>query len=73
MITHLHEPYGRITPNALKENDQRLHQDYDPPLPFETLVDQIENAVEFASAGKFPYNANKIVTADYNLIHETGT
>ena len=72
ILTHLHDTYGRITPIALKENDQRLHQAYDPSLPFEILVDQVEDAVEFASAGKSPYTPKQIVTAAYNLIHETG-
>ena len=72
LITHLYDTYGRITPNALKENDQRLHQAYDPTMPFEILVDQVEDAVEFASAGKSLYTLKQIVTAAYNLIHETG-
>ena len=71
MITHLHDAYDRIVPNALKENDQRLHQAYDPSLPFETILDQVEDAVEFYSAGKHPCTANQIVTAGCDFIHET--
>ena len=39
MITHTCDAYRRITHNALKENDKRWHQVYDPSLPFETLID----------------------------------
>ena len=41
-------------------------------MPFETLVDQVENAVDFAAAGKAPYSTIQIVNAAYNLIFSTG-
>jgi len=72
IITHLYDTYARITANDLKENDKNLHLAYDSTAPFENLVDQIENAVDFASAGKSPYTPKQIVTAAYNLTHETG-
>ena len=72
IITHLYDTYARITANDLKENDKNLHLAYDSTSPFENLIDQIENAVDFASSGKSPYAPKQIVTAAYNLTHETG-
>ena len=73
MISHLYDTYTCITPNALKENDKQLHQTYDPSLPLDTLVDQVEDAVDFAAAGKYPCTTKHIVTAGHDLIHDTGT
>ena len=72
MITYLHDTCSRIAPSILKENDQHLHQSCDPSFPFETLIDQVEDAVDFASVGKSPHAAKQIVTASNNLIRETG-
>ena len=60
---HLYYTYSRITPNALKENDQWLHQACDSLLSFEILVDQIEDVVEFVSVGKSLCTSKQIVTA----------
>ena len=73
MITSLHDTHSRIMSKALKENKKRLHQTYDPSMPFETLIVQLEDTVDFAAAGKSPYTTKKIVTSGNNLIHETGT
>ena len=72
IIQHLHHTCASISPQDLNDNDERLKKPYDPNLPFETLVDQIENAVDFAAAGKAPYSTIQIVNAAYNLIFSTG-
>jgi len=55
IITHFYDTYERITANDLKENDKNLHLAYDSNSPFKNLIDQIENAVDYASAEKSPY------------------
>lgn len=72
MLSHLYDTYARITQGALEENDQRLKQDWDPNQPFEVLIDQIEDAVDFAAAGKTPYTTEQIVNSAYNIVFQTG-
>ena len=43
----MYGPYTRITSNDMKENDKRLHQACDSTLPFENILDQIEDSVDF--------------------------
>ena len=72
-ITHfLKKTHARITANDLKENDKNLHLSYDSTAPFENLIDRIENAVDFSSAGKSHCNLKQIATAAHNPMHETG-
>jgi hypothetical protein len=64
--------YGRITPNDLDENDKRFKKQWDANQPFEALVEQIDDAMDFASAGQAPYTPAQIVSNAYNLVFNTG-
>ena len=44
-----------------------------PNLPIENLFEQINNAVEYAAAGKTPYTLLQSITTAYQLISNTGT
>ena len=55
LINHLYSSYANISSSALQDNDKRLRAPYDINHPFETLIDQIENTVDYASAGDTPY------------------
>ena len=72
MIQHLYDTYGDITPFELEDNDVRMKTPYDPTMPIETLYDQIEQAVDYADAGKAPYSNAQVLTRAYNLILQTG-
>ena len=72
MIAHLCDNYARVTASSLKENDVRLNQPWDPNQAIETLIDQVEDAVDYAAAGKAPHAATQIVNAAHNLVFETG-
>ena len=72
LLNHLFFTYGRITPCDLEENDKRFKKQWDTNQPFETLIDQIEDAIDFASAGQTPYSASQIVANAYNLVFNTG-
>ena len=73
IIIHLYDTCAHITANDVKENDKSLHLAYEPSSTFENLIDQVENAVDFAFAGNSPNVPKQIVTAACNLIHEIGT
>ena len=72
MLLYLFRVYGTITPQALADNDRLFRQDWDPTTPFETLIDQIETAQEFATDGLQPYSGQQILTQAYNLVYKTG-
>ena len=72
MLTHLYDSYARITQGDLDENDRRMKQAWDPNQPFETLIDQIEDAIDFSAAGNTPYSRQQIVNAAYNAVFRTG-
>ena len=40
--------------------------------PFESIIEKIETAVDFADAGMVPYTPDQVVMTDYNLIFVTG-
>ena len=72
IIQHLHDTHASISLQDLNKNDECLKKPCNPNLPFETLVDQIENAVDFAAAGKAPYSTIQIMNVAYNLIFSIG-
>ena len=72
MLQHLYDTYGDITPTELEDNDQKMKTAYDPTLPIETLYDQIEQAVDFADAGKAPYTNAQVLARAYNIVLQTG-
>ena len=55
LLDHLYSTYANISASALQDNDKRLRAPYDRNQPFETLINQVENAVDYASAGDTPY------------------
>ena len=51
LLDHLYSTYANISASALQDNEKRLRAPYDSNQPFETLINQVENAVEYVSAG----------------------
>jgi hypothetical protein len=72
MLTHLLTTYGRVTPNDLQLNDQRLRTPYSIDQPLESLIAQVEDAVAYAAAGGQDYTAAQIVNVAYSLLLATG-
>ena len=64
--------YGLITPVDLKRNNDQLNEQWDPNTPFEHLIDQIEEAVEYADAGNQAYTNDQILNAAYTIVFNTG-
>ena len=54
MLTHLYNCYD------LKENDKRFKQQWDTNQPFEVLIDQIEDAINYAAAKNTTYSKEQI-------------
>ena len=72
MLTHLIDQYGAITPIDLQNNMADFSKKWDPNQPFEVLIDQIEEAVDFADAGGQPYTAQQIINNAYTIVFQTG-
>ena len=47
IIDHLYATYANISPSGPQENETRLRAPYDANQPIETLIDQVETAVEY--------------------------
>ena len=72
MLTHRYDSHARISQFDLKENDKRFKQQWDPNKPFEVLIDQIEDSIDYAAAGNTPYPKEQITNMAYNIIYRTG-
>jgi hypothetical protein len=72
LIAHLIQLYGNITPPELKQNDVRFNSPWDPSTPFESLIDQIKTAVEYADAGNQAYTPAQVVNTAFTLVFNTG-
>ena len=49
-----------------------MNTPYDPNLPIENLIDQIDEVTELADAVNAPYTAPHIVAIAYHFIQQTG-
>ena len=49
-----------------------MRADFDVNQPMEVLIEQINEAVDMASAANNPYSFEQVVTATYNLFFKTG-
>jgi hypothetical protein len=56
----------------LEDKKERMKTPYDPTVPFETLIVQIDDAVDYAVAGRDPFTATTVVNTAYAVIHKTG-
>ena len=71
-MDHLYNTYANIFASALQDNDKRLRAPYDRNQPFETLIGQVENAVDYASSGYTPYTPAQVVGIAFQLVFQTG-
>ena len=61
LLDYLYTTYANISASDLQDNDTRLRAPYNRNQPFETRIDQVENAVDYASAGDTPYTPVQVV------------
>ena len=72
MLTHLYDSYAIISQFDLKENNKRFKQQWDPNQPFEVLIDQIEDLIDYSAADNTPYSKEQITNMAYNIVYRTG-
>ena len=71
-MDHLYSTYANISASALQDNYKRLRAPYDSNQLFETLTNQVENAVDYASAGDKPYTPAQVVGISFQIVLQTG-
>ena len=49
ILDHLYVTYANISPSDLQENETHFRAPYDANYPIDTLIDQMETAVEHAA------------------------
>ena len=59
MLNHLYDVYAKILPNDLVLDNEKVNSPWDPNQPFEFLICQIQNGINFAAHRQVPYQQNK--------------
>jgi hypothetical protein len=72
ILSFLFTSYGRLTPQDLQASHTSMLTAWDPNMPFETVIDQIEDAVDTADAGGQPFTNPQIINAAYTIVFNTG-
>ena len=54
ILYHLYATYANILSADLQDNDSLLQDPYDANQPIESLLDQVENSLDYASIGNAP-------------------
>ena len=72
MINHLKANYYKIARDDLKLDTARMNAPHNINDSFESIIEQIETAIDFANAVKVPYTLENVMTTDYDLIFVTG-
>jgi len=63
ILTHLYTNYANITPDSLMANDRRIKKGWDPSLPIETFIEQIENAIEYVLV--YSFSLTELISGGY--------
>ena len=72
LLDLLYSTYANISASALQDNEKILRAPYNSNQPFETLIDQVENAVDYASTGDTNYTPAQVVGIAFQLVFQTG-
>ena len=72
LIKHFYTGYGDITSAQLADNDVKLRSVYDPNQPIESLYEQIDNAIAFATSADNEYTDKHTVSIGYAIKFQTG-
>ena len=72
MLTHLYNSYAIIFQFNLEKNNKQFKQQWYLNQPFKVLIDQIEDAIDYAAAGNTSYSKEQIMNMAYNIVYHTG-
>lgn len=72
IFSFLYTTYGKITSLDLELNEKKMTKAYNEDLPFGSFIKHIEDAVEYADAGRNAYTNQQILTKAYNVLLKSG-
>ena len=72
LMAYPFQAYGQLTAQKLIDNQNSMNQAWDPSTPFETLIEQIEDAMEVADAASQAFSDAQVLTLTYTLVYNTG-
>jgi hypothetical protein len=73
LLQHLFDEYGEISGGGeWEENMQRMREPWNPETPFETLIDQFDNGMEYADAARCSFSPTQILMMAERLNFNTG-
>jgi hypothetical protein len=71
-LSHLYQAYANINAADVQANDVAMKAGYDVNQLIETLFRQMENAIDYASAGNTPYTPAQVLAIAYQIVFQTG-
>jgi hypothetical protein len=72
MLKHLMDNYGKITPEDIVQNDNRLNEPWDGSEPFENIIERVDECIEFAKEAERPYSPEQILDRALRIVSKTG-
>ena len=73
IIKHLLDIYGRVTPQTLFEQEQKVQQMiYDPQHHINGVYTAINELVNYSEAARVPYLQAQCINLGYRIINRTG-
>ena len=73
IIKHLMDVYGRVSPQTLFEQEQKVqNMIYDPQHPIDGVFTAIDELVNYSEAARVPYSQPQCINLGYRIINRTG-
>jgi hypothetical protein len=72
MLKHLMDNYGKLTPEDILANDNRLNDPWDGSEGFEKIISRVEECVEFVKEAERPYSPEQILDRVLHIVSKTG-
>jgi hypothetical protein len=72
MLQYMFNTYGNINPLQLDFNDTMMKEKWDRSTLIIYLFSKIQDGVDKADAGNYPYTVNQILAIAFNHVFQTG-
>jgi len=73
LLAYCMATYGKISPADIAHNEMQIRAPWNADTPFELMIEQIEDAQEYAEDARQPFTAPQILNTAYNLVYNTGS
>jgi hypothetical protein len=71
-LTHLHSQYSEITSEDLRENCKKMEAGWSPPTPFQELVTQLTDGMNFAAENGVAIPDRMMALIGYDIVLASG-